>query len=342
MQEPGVVSASESEVGHPHLHQCDYDVGHAHEEAADTDAPDAFRQIERKKLLWAIALTGAMMVVEAVGGVLTNSLALISDAGHMLTHLLALLLSLASIVLAGRPPTKEKTFGFYRLEILGALLNGVMLLLITAWIVYEVYQRLLTPKEVASLQMLGIAFAGLAVNLVTAVILSGRGIGSLISRSARLHVLGDAASSLAVVIGAVLIYFTGLSAIDPILSVLICVVVLIWAYQLIMEAVEVLLEATPRDVTYDEVKKAIAVLDEVEEVHDLHIWTLTSGLYALSAHIRVRDMPLSETAPLLRKLNFILCQRFRIGHTAVQFECGNGRGSSAVEAAAYPAQRGVT
>ena len=281
-----------------------------------------------------------MMVVEGVGGLLTNSLALISDAGHMLTHLLALLISLTSIIFASRPPTKRKTFGFYRMEILGALINGVTLLLITAWIFYEVYQRFFEPKEVASLQMLGIAFAGLVVNLVTAFILTGPNIRSLISRSARIHLLGDALSSVALVLGAFFIYLTSEWIIDPILSVGICILIIIWSYRLIMESVDILLEAAPREVTYDEVKKALSVIQGVEDVHDLHVWTLTSGMYALSAHVRVREMPLSETVPLLKKLNFLLCQKFKIGHTAIQFECHNGSVPTSLEAEAAGAKEG--
>ena len=261
------------------------------------------------------------MVVEVVGGFLSNSLALISDAGHMLTHLLALLISLTAIIFAARPPTKEKTFGFYRLEILGALVNGVTLLLITAWILYEVYQRILEPREIASMQMLGIGFAGLVVNLLTALLLSGSGIRSMIARSAFLHVLGDAASSVGVVLGAILIYWTGQQWIDPFLSLMICVLILIWSYRLIMDSVQILLEAAPADVSYDEVKQSIARTRGVIRVHDLHIWTLTSGFYALSAHIQVQDQTLSQAEPLLRELDCMLCQRFQIGHITLQFEC---------------------
>lgn len=314
----------EQESIHLHEHQCDFDVGHPHLETGPDIGPISYRHKEKKRLLVASLLTGSMMVVELVGGLLTNSLALISDAGHMLTHLLALLISLIALIFAGRPPTQRKTFGFYRLEILAALLNGVTLLVITSWIFYEVYQRFLVPKPVASLQMLAIALLGLAVNVITAFILSGpRGL-SLNTRSALLHLLGDILSSVGVVLGAVAIYLTGLWVIDPLLSIAICVLIVIWSYRLIMESIEILLEATPKDIDFDQVKEAIAVVEDVEEVHDLHIWTLTSGMYALSAHIKVRNMMISDTSGLLKKLNFLLCQRFRIGHTAIQFECRNG------------------
>jgi cobalt-zinc-cadmium efflux system protein len=316
------------DTGHLHQHQCDFDVGHPHLEEGAESFSISYRHVEKKKLLLASLLTGAMMLVEVIGGLLTNSLALVSDAGHMLTHLLALVISLIAFVFAGKPPTEKKTFGFYRLEILAALVNGVTLLLITAWIFYEGYHRLLEPKPVASLQMLTIAVLGLLVNLITAVILSGPGIRSLNTRSAFFHLLGDAVSSIAVVLGAIAIYFTGQWLIDPLLSVVICVLILIWSYKLVMESVEILLEATPREIDFDQVMEAIKVMEDVEEVHDLHIWTLTSGMYALSTHIKIRDMSIRDSARLLRRLNFLLCQRFRIGHTAIQFECQNGVGGT--------------
>ncbi|MCI0526204.1 MAG: cation diffusion facilitator family transporter [Nitrospira sp.] len=322
----------ELESWHLHQHQCDFDVGHPHLEEGTEGYPLSYRHVERKKLLLASLLTGGMMVVEVVGGLLTNSLALISDAGHMLTHLLALVLSLVALIFASRPPTEKKTFGFYRLEILAALINGMTLLLITSWIFYEVYQRFLKPTPVASLQMLVIAALGLLVNLITAIILIGPSTRSLNTRSALFHLLGDAISSVGVVLGAIAIYFTGQWIIDPLLSIAICILILVWSYRLIMESVEILLEATPRDIDFDQVMMAIKVMEDVEEVHDLHIWTLTSGMYALSAHIKIRNMSISNTVPLLKKLNFLLCQRFRIGHTAIQFECQNGTEGSSVGA----------
>ncbi len=320
-------AGSEGEVGHPHEHQCDFDVGHPHLEEHAEGYPGSYRHVEKKRLFLASVLTGTMMTVELVGGLMTNSLALISDAGHMLTHLLALVISLLAILFASRPPTKSKTFGFYRLEILAALINGVTLVLITGWIFFQAYHRFLDPTPVASMQMLVIAFFGLVVNLVTALILSGPHIHSLNTRSARIHLLGYIASSLGVVLGAAAIHLTGYWVIDPIVSIGICGLILVWSYKLIMESVEILLEAAPRDVGFDDVKKAMGVLDEVQEVHDLHIWTLTSGMYALSAHVRIKDMSVGETATVLRRLNFLLCQRFRIGHTAIQFECPKGSGS---------------
>ena len=186
-------------------------------------------------------------MVEVIGGFLTNSLALISDAGHMLTHLFALLVSLFALFFAAKPPTEKKTYGFYRLEILAALFNGIMLFMITVWIFYEAYQRFMHPESISSGKMFMVACIGLVANITCAYILKGNGHGhSLNVRSAFLHMLGDTLSSVGVIIGAGIIYYTNWFIIDPIISVLICVLILIWSYKLVMESVDVLLEATPK------------------------------------------------------------------------------------------------
>jgi cobalt-zinc-cadmium efflux system protein len=261
-----------------------------------------------------------MMVVEFAGGLLTNSLALLSDAGHMLTHFLALGVSLLALIFTNRPPTDQKTFGFYRLEILAALFNGITLFLITGWIFYQAYVRFWSPQPIASLQMFFIALLGLVVNIITAVILSGSVKESLNIKSAFLHMLGDTLSSLVVVIGAVIIYYEEWLFLDPLLSVVICVVILIWSYRLIVESVNILLEATPKELNIQGIADSVKLIKEVEDIHDVHVWTLTSGMYALSAHIITKDVRLSETTDLLKRINLLLCRDFKIGHTAIQFE----------------------
>lgn len=307
------------ETYHLHEHTCDYSTGHGHE--MEHDHKGFHTQLkERRILLISVLLNGIVMIIEVIGGVLSNSLALISDAGHMLTHLLALLISYLALVFSTRPPTHRRTFGFYRLEILAALLNGMLLLLVTGWILYESYNRFYQPQPVASREMFFIALLGLMTNLLTAYILSGGVKRSMNIRSAFLHLLGDTLSSVGVVMGAVLISFTGWWVVDPIISALLSLFILYWAFRLILDSVDVLLEATPREIDPAKVADAVKILDQVEDVHDLHVWTLTSGMYALSAHIAVREMPLGETSPLLRRINFLLCQQFRIGHSAIQFE----------------------
>ncbi len=274
---------------------------------------------ERSKLVLACALTGTMFIVEGIAGFLTNSLALLSDAGHMLTHMIALLISLGAIMFASRPPTARKTYGFYRLEILAALFNGATLFLITIWIFFHAYKRIINPEPVASGHMLIVAIVGLLVNLACAYILKTSH-GSLNIKSAFMHMMADTFSSLVVVFGAIIMHYTQWYILDPALSVLICIVILVWSYQLITESVDILLEATPKDVDLENVVKSISELDEIEGVHDVHIWTITSGMYAMSAHIYIKDIMVSETQQIMSNINTLVNEKFSIGHTVIQFE----------------------
>ena len=274
---------------------------------------------ERSKLVLACALTGTMFIVEGIAGFLTNSLALLSDAGHMLTHMIALLISLGAIVFASRPPTARKTYGFYRLEILAALFNGATLFLITLWIFFHAYKRIINPEPIASGHMFIVAIVGLLVNLACAYILKTSH-GSLNIKSAFMHMMADTFSSLVVVFGAIIMHYTQWYILDPALSILICIVILVWSYQLITESVDILLEATPKDVDLENVVKSISELDEIEGVHDVHIWTITSGMYAMSAHIYIKDLMVSETQQIMSKINTLVNEKFSIGHTVIQFE----------------------
>ena len=274
---------------------------------------------ERSKLVLACALTGTMFIVEGIAGFLTNSLALLSDAGHMLTHMIALLISLGAIMFASRPPTARKTYGFYRLEILAALFNGATLFLITIWIFFHAYKRIINPEPVASGHMFIVAIVGLLVNLACAYILKTSH-GSLNIKSAFMHMMADTFSSLVVVFGAIIMHYTQWYMLDPALSILICIIILVWSYQLITESVDILLEATPKDVDLENVVKSISELDEIEGVHDVHIWTITSGMYAMSAHIYIKDIMVSETQQIMSNINTLVNEKFSIGHTVIQFE----------------------
>ena len=274
---------------------------------------------ERSKLVLACALTGTMFIVEGIAGFLTNSLALLSDAGHMLTHMIALLISLGAIMFASRPPTARKTYGFYRLEILAALFNGATLFLITLWIFFHAYKRIINPEPIASGHMFIVAIVGLLVNLACAYILKTSH-GSLNIKSAFMHMMADTFSSLVVVFGAIIMHYTQWYMLDPALSILICIVILVWSYQLITESVDILLEATPKDVDLENVVKSISELDEIEGVHDVHIWTITSGMYAMSAHIYIKDIMVSETQQIMSNINTLVNEKFSIGHTVIQFE----------------------
>ncbi|MEK6766881.1 MAG: cation diffusion facilitator family transporter [Planctomycetota bacterium] len=280
---------------------------------------------ERSKLILACSLTGAMFIVEGIAGFLTNSLALLSDAGHMLTHLIALLISLGAILFAAKPPTARKTYGFYRLEILAALFNGATLFLITLWIFFHAYKRIINPEPIASWHMLIVAVIGLIVNLACAYILKTSH-GSLNIKSAFIHMMADTFSSLVVVFGAIIMHYTQWYMLDPALSILICIVILVWSYQLITESVDILLEATPKDVDLENVVKSISELNEIEGVHDVHIWTITSGMYAMSAHVYIKDLMVSETHRIMANINTLVNEKFSIGHTVIQFEsdvCGD-------------------
>ena len=274
---------------------------------------------ERSKLILACSLTGTMFIVEGIAGFLTNSLALLSDAGHMLTHMIALLISLGAILFASRPPTARKTYGFYRLEILAALFNGATLFLITLWIFFHAYKRIINPEPVASWHMFIVAIVGLLVNLACAYILKTSH-GSLNIKSAFMHMMADTFSSLVVVFGAIIMHYTQWYMLDPALSILICIIILVWSYQLITESVDILLEATPKDVDLENVVKSINELDEIEGVHDVHIWTITSGMYAMSAHVYIKDLMVSETHRIMANINTLVNKKFSIGHTVIQFE----------------------
>jgi cobalt-zinc-cadmium efflux system protein len=279
----------------------------------------------RRRLLWTLLLTGATFIAEAIGGFLTNSLALLSDAGHMFTHLLALGVSYLAVRFSERPATERRTYGLNRLEILAALFNGATLFAISIWIFYEAYRRLLDPLPIATGPVLVIAAVGLVVNLIGAVILSGAEHRDLNVRGAFVHLITDTFSSVAVILGVTIISLTGWTVIDPLLSVVICVVILLWALRLVWDSVNILLEATPRDVNMQDVVQGLRQIPGIRDVHHLHVWSITSGMYALSAHVDVDDLRVSDTERLAHQAEAFLRERFNINHTTFQFECRSGR-----------------
>ncbi|MBA7688512.1 Cadmium, cobalt and zinc/H(+)-K(+) antiporter [subsurface metagenome] len=282
---------------------------------------DKDRLLIKTRLRVVIIITAIVMVVEVVGGFLTNSLALLSDAGHMLTHLFALGMSFFAIVLAARPVTKEKTYGFYRAEVVVAFVNGIVLLFIAAFIFYKAIFRVISPQPVAELEMLLVAILGLAANGVGIFLLSGVGKGGINVRSAFLHLIGDTASSGAVVLGGLIIYYTGNFLVDPLISILICILILIWAGRLLAESTNILLEATPKDVDIDEMADFIKRrVPGVKVVHDVHVWVITSHMYAMTAHIVVDDIPISKSREILEEINRLVDEKFNISHTNIQFE----------------------
>jgi cobalt-zinc-cadmium efflux system protein len=254
-----------------------------------------------------------------VGGLYAHSLALLSDAGHMLSDVVAQVLSLAALIIAARPSDARRTYGWHRVEILAALGNGVTLVALSLLIVWEGVKRLHAPTPVQTGLMMEIAAIGFVANLIGTWLLHGS--HSLNVKGAYLHVLGDTLSSVTVLAGGAIMYFAhGLYWLDPALSIAIGVFILYSSYALIRDAVDVLLETVPRDIDLAGVTHTLDRLDHVVAVHDLHIWTITSGLHALSAHLVVRGLDASQRDRFLSSLQQTLAERFKITHTTVQLE----------------------
>lgn len=289
----------------------------------NSQSPDEVRSFKRSRLKMVIIITAIVMGIEVVGGFLTNSLALLSDAGHMLTHLFALGMSFFAIVLAARPVTKEKTYGFYRAEILVAFVNGIVLLFLTAFIFYKAIFRIISPQPVAELQMLLVAILGLAANGAGIFLLHGIGRGDINVKSAFLHLIGDTASSVAVVLGGLIIYYTGNFLIDPLISILIGILILIWAGKLLAESTNILLEATPKHLDIDEMVSFIKRrVPAIKAIHHVHVWVITSHMYAMTAHVIVEDITVNQSHKILDRINELLEEQFDISHTNIQFEAG--------------------
>ena len=276
------------------------------------------RSAERLALRSALIFTSIFTVIEFVGGLLTNSLALIADAGHMLTDAAALALSMFALWFSSRPATPAKTYGFFRVEILAALINGTGLVVLSLLIFYEAYYRLLSPPFVDSRVMLIIAWAGLGVNLICAYLLHRCHHNSLNVKGAFLHVVGDAASSVGAISAGLLMWLRGWYWADPLASALVGVLILYSSWRLVKDSVDILLEGTPAHINVAEVREHLCGEEGVESVHDLHIWTLTSGIHAMSCHAVLCGE--KDRHEILEKLSEIMRSRFGIDHTTIQLE----------------------
>lgn len=299
-------------TAHGHAHG-----GHGH---GGAHGHDHARTANRRRLAIVLALSATYMVAEAVGGAIANSLALLADAGHMLSDVAALALSLFALRIAGRPATTRRTYGFHRAEILAALANGATLLAIAAFVVFEAFQRLREPPAVDGALMVGIASGGLLVNLIGLRVLHGGRGDSLNVRGAWLHVLADAMASVGAILAGVLLLAFGWAWADPAASVLIALLVVASSWSLLRETLGVLMEGAPGGVDVDAVRDAMLDVDGVTAVHDLHVWSITSGMVALSAHVRATDGASGDA--LLRSLGAVLRERFDIVHTTIQVERG--------------------
>ncbi|HEX8142270.1 MAG TPA: cation diffusion facilitator family transporter [Pyrinomonadaceae bacterium] len=272
----------------------------------------------RSRLRLVLILTALYMVAEALGGWWTGSLALLADAGHMLADVAALALALLAMWFSARPATSSKTFGYYRLEILAALTNGVALVLISLLIFYEAYERLAAPPQVKSTAMMLVAIGGLVVNLLCAWLLHGDHEEDLNVRGAWLHIMGDALGSVGAIAAGLLMSLYGWYTADPLFSFVIALLIIWSSWNLIRESTNVLLEGTPAHINLAAVEDAILQTEGVRDVHDLHIWTITSGREALSAHvIHVKTI---SPPDLLKELRSKLHDRFGVDHLTIQME----------------------
>ncbi len=272
----------------------------------------------RGRLIATLVVTAAFLLVEVAGALWTGSLALLADAGHMLADTGGLALALFAIWIATRAPTPEKTYGYYRAEILAAFVNALLLLAVAGAILYEAYRRILAPSEVLGGPMLAVAVVGLAANGACAWLLHDAAGQSLSVRAAYLDVLSDALSSFAVVVAATVILVTGWALADPLVSAAIALVIVPRTWGLLRQAVNVLLEGTPPHLDLGEIEVAMRRVPGVRRVHDLHVWALTSGREAMSAHVVVEDV--GESDRLLHELHDVLHSRFGIDHTTIQLE----------------------
>lgn len=283
---------------------------------------DAHRPRQRRALVWSMALTIAAMLGEIVGGLLTGSLMLLSDAVHMSSHAVSLAVSYLAIRLAARPRTARSHYGLFRAEILASMFNGIGLFVLTGWILVEAVERFSAPVPVLGLEMIAVAVVGLGVNVATAWILMRSGAEDLNTRSALVHMLGDLFSSVAIVIGGVVLLATGWTWLDPALSVLVGLVILWWGVGLVRSACSILLERAPDGVEPSEVETAMRSEPGVRDVHDLHVWEITSGYVCLTAHVVVDDARVSETDALRDAICERLWLRFRVAHVTLQLEAG--------------------
>lgn len=272
----------------------------------------------KKSLLIVLCLSGTYLIAEVIGGIVTNSLALLADAAHMLTDVVGLLLAFIAIKIGEKKADPSRTYGYYRTEILAAVINAVVLLGISIYVLFEAYQRFQNPPEVQSKSMLIVAGIGLLVNVAGMMILRKDSEGSLNMKGAYFEVLSDMLTSVGVMIAGVIMLTTGWYYADPLISAAIGLLIFPRTWRLLKEAINVLLEGTPADVDIHELRKSLEQIRGVKNVHDLHVWSLTSSVNAMSAHI-VKDNAVSQNQ-LLKTLKDTTVENFKINHTTFQIE----------------------
>jgi cobalt-zinc-cadmium efflux system protein len=276
--------------------------------------------LARNSLRLAFFLTLIIVIVEVVGGLLANSLALLSDAGHVVTDIFALGLAWFATVQAERPPNARKTFGYHRVGILAAMVNAITLIVITFAILLEAVQRFQHPENVQPQIMFFAAGVGIVINLIIGFGLLKES-NNLNVRAAMLHVFGDVGASVGVIVAGVIILFTGWTIVDPLISVGIAVLIAIGAWRILRETTDILLEAVPKGLSMPGLVKDMKSVKGIEDVHDLHVWSITNNMYALSCHALIANLPPSDSSVILQSLNTMLSEKYHIGHVTIQFEC---------------------
>jgi cobalt-zinc-cadmium efflux system protein len=274
----------------------------------------------RNSLRLAFFLTLIILIAEIAGGLLANSLALLSDAGHVVTDIFALGLAWFATVQAERPPNARKTFGYHRVGILAAMVNAVTLIVIAFAILLEAVQRFQHPEKVQPHIMFIAAGIGIIINLIIGFGLFKES-NNLNVRAAMLHVFGDVGASAGVIVAGLIILMTGWTFVDPLISVGIAILIAVGAWRILRETTDILLESVPKGVSMPDLVKDMRSVKGIKDVHDLHVWSITSNMYALSCHALINDLPPSDSSAILHSLNSMLNEKYHIGHVTIQFEC---------------------
>ncbi|MFX1388113.1 MAG: cation diffusion facilitator family transporter [Promethearchaeota archaeon] len=279
-----------------------------------------FRSVERKRLILSLTITAIVMILEIIGGFMTNSIALISDASHMFTHAFAIGIGLMANIIARKPPCHHKTFGLYRAEVLAAFINGLFLIPIVGIIIYEAILRFLNPQEIIGFYMLIVAFIGLTVNIISILILQGHKNASLNVKSVFYHMIADAASSIGIVIAAFIIMYTGFVLLDPIVSLGISIVIIYWAYGILRESTRILLEMAPKGMNIDAISEELKLkFPEISEIFDAHLWTIIPDILIYSAHVKLNDEIISSNQEeFISEINDFLSKNYKIIESIIQ------------------------
>jgi len=280
-----------------------------------------YRSVAKNRLILSMVVVGSVMVIEVIGSILSGSLALGSEAIHMFTHLFALAVSFVAIVIACKEPCHHRTYGYYRAEILAALFNGLLLFGVTAYIFFQAIERLLHPQPVIAFEMFLVALFGLVANGLNVLILRGSVRSDLNIKSAFLHMFADTISSVFIIVGAIIVALTNWYIIDPLLSIGISVLIFIWAWGLLRDSINVLMENAPKGMDINTVSSELQKsIPEITQITDMHIWEITSGMYSFTAHLQTNVTDSEKLREILEKINKLLDEKYGIEHTTIQLE----------------------